>query len=322
MRRLQGRAAIVPILLWGGVAATAQGPNSSYTLSIRGPCGEVIEGLPGSTYDDGTAGLGDFERPGAGHTWDVVLTKEVAPDVPFEDRGITWGWVWAIGVEGPVRITAITGFCEFRNFPSRVELTGLPNGTGPQTEENHGALSWKVLPDHSRIDRGSWVVARIRVFGEFPETAGESVTARVFFTSRIGSTGAPNGPAVDESAPGGIRITPDSGNPPLALENCEVTFRAAIPRGAFIRCDANDDGAVDVSDPVRILNDLFVEGPQSLCGAASDCNGDRRIEIADAIFGLTYLFVGGPPPPAPFPRCAVSPETPGEECPAGSTRCP
>src|SRR5688572_155685 len=128
--------------------------NPLYTFSIGGPCGETIVGPPGSTYDDGTGGVPYFNdiierervpRRSVGHTWDIVLTTENN----FVDSG-AYSWMFAVGVDGPLRITDITldgtAGCPFGEYPecqasgfAFTEVTGPPVGGGPQTEENRGA---------------------------------------------------------------------------------------------------------------------------------------------------------------------------------------
>lgn len=78
--------------------------------------------------------------------------------------------------------------------------------------------------------------------------------------------------------------------------------------------DFNQDGNFDVSDPVSLLNHLFLGGPPPQCGDGTltdpanltllDCNGDGRIDLSDAVCKLQFLFLGGPPPVACVdPRC-------------------
>jgi hypothetical protein len=121
------------------------------------------------------------------------------------------------------------------------------------------------------------------------------------------------------------------GHPDLAvtneLANTMTVFlnRASTPV-RFRRGDANADGLVDLSDAVRVLNYLFVSGPEPSCPAAFDINADRLTNIADPIYLLQFLFNGGPPPPLPFPDCGplapddafgCSEDTPGCEASAG-----
>jgi hypothetical protein len=61
--------------------------------------------------------------------------------------------------------------------------------------------------------------------------------------------------------------------------------------GIFVRGDANLDEAVDVSDPVRILNTLFLGGEPLGCEQAADANRDNRLDISDPVTILNYLFL-------------------------------
>jgi hypothetical protein len=80
----------------------------------------------------------------------------------------------------------------------------------------------------------------------------------------------------------------------------------------FRRGDSNDDGSVDLTDGVFVLNYLFLGGPAPECLDAANTNADENIDLADGVFVLNYLFLGGPPPPAPGPdRCD---EMPGLGC--------
>ncbi len=61
--------------------------------------------------------------------------------------------------------------------------------------------------------------------------------------------------------------------------------------GVFLRGDANIDGFVDVSDPIRVLGFLFVSAEQFVCPRTADVNSDRALDISDPIAILTQLFV-------------------------------
>jgi len=71
------------------------------------------------------------------------------------------------------------------------------------------------------------------------------------------------------------------------------------PPPRFRRGDANDDGAVNLSDAVHILSHLFQGGPGAECRDAMDSNDDGALDLSDAVFALNWLFLGGPAPPAP-----------------------
>jgi len=69
-------------------------------------------------------------------------------------------------------------------------------------------------------------------------------------------------------------------------------------------CDFNDNGRFDLSDPVALLNRLFMGGVPYACGALTaedslavlDSNASGRIDLSDAVHMLTFLFLGGDTP--------------------------
>jgi len=73
----------------------------------------------------------------------------------------------------------------------------------------------------------------------------------------------------------------------------------------FQRGDANNDGAVNISDPSFILGALFLGAAQRPipCADAADANDDGRVEINDAIALFSWLFRGGAAPAAPAAGC-------------------
>ncbi|MCZ6651973.1 MAG: amidohydrolase family protein, partial [Planctomycetota bacterium] len=74
----------------------------------------------------------------------------------------------------------------------------------------------------------------------------------------------------------------------------------------FRRGDCNDDGTVDISDAVCILNWLFLGGTAPGCVAATNVDGVGQLTITDPIYLLTHLFRGGPVPVEPFRGCGTS----------------
>ncbi len=67
-----------------------------------------------------------------------------------------------------------------------------------------------------------------------------------------------------------------------------------------LRGDANNDGGIDISDAIYLLEFLFASGtgPQP-CAATGDPNGDTLVDIGDAIYLLDFLFSLGMPPVSP-----------------------
>ncbi len=76
----------------------------------------------------------------------------------------------------------------------------------------------------------------------------------------------------------------------------------------FIRADVNDDGRIDISDPIGVLQDQFMGVPaRAPCRDALDSNDDGKVDISDSVFLLSYLFVGGLVIPPPHPKAGTDP---------------
>ncbi|MCS5626935.1 MAG: lamin tail domain-containing protein, partial [Planctomycetes bacterium] len=80
-----------------------------------------------------------------------------------------------------------------------------------------------------------------------------------------------------------------------------------VPSGWQLPGDANQDGVLDISDPVRLLRQLYLGVPgeipcdsDDLAAGGSlvvlDVNGDSMADLSDAVYSLNYLFTRGPEP--------------------------
>ncbi len=61
----------------------------------------------------------------------------------------------------------------------------------------------------------------------------------------------------------------------------------------FRRADCNDDGVVDISDAIFLVNSLFVGVGVITCEDACDSNSDAVMDVSDPIFTLNFLFRSG-----------------------------
>jgi len=117
--------------------------------------------------------------------------------------------------------------------------------------------------------------------------------------------------APDQSAVFGFTAGTGAAAETGEVDNLVVSRLVPGPANAnWQRCEANGDGARDVSDAVFVLAWLFTAGSAPACEIACDCNADGSRDISDPIFDLTYQFLGGPAPAAPYPACE-----PFEGCP-------
>ena len=83
-----------------------------------------------------------------------------------------------------------------------------------------------------------------------------------------------------------------------ALEGEKLENRILCPK-RFVRGDANNDKALDISDPIKTLFYLYA-GTTITCLDAADSNDDGIINITDPVFSLNHLFKDGVSIPAPY----------------------
>ncbi len=98
----------------------------------------------------------------------------------------------------------------------------------------------------------------------------------------------------------------------LSTEDLTLRIRL-LPQAAFVRGDANGDGAMDLTDALSILFFLF-EGLDGICQEAGNANDDLHLDLTDAIYTLERLFLAPEPLPGPFPSCGGDPTLPSLEC--------
>lgn len=60
--------------------------------------------------------------------------------------------------------------------------------------------------------------------------------------------------------------------------------------------DANNDGSVNVGDPVYLVNYIFKYGPEPACFDAADANNDCAVNVGDPVYLINYVFKYGPAP--------------------------
>jgi len=88
---------------------------------------------------------------------------------------------------------------------------------------------------------------------------------------------------------------------PIVLEAAKPALLAPVTMlPIFRRGDANGDGEVNVADPMKTLQYLFLRDRAVPCVDALDANDDGAINIADPVALVMALFASGPaiPPPA------------------------
>ena len=96
---------------------------------------------------------------------------------------------------------------------------------------------------------------------------------------------------------------------------CEFTCPDddVVPGGPqFRRGDGDDNGSIQLTDGIFILNFLFLGGSDPICFDAADADDNGAIQLTDGIFILNFLFLGGDAPPAPGLDCGEDTDDPDD----------
>ena len=100
------------------------------------------------------------------------------------------------------------------------------------------------------------------------------------------------------------------------LASCACLFVVTVVYGGIEspdiinRGDANNDGSVNLADPVMISNYLFRAGDPPPCLNQADANDDGSVNLADTTYLYNFLFGSGPEPPFPGignTECSIDP---------------
>ncbi|HDS00698.1 MAG TPA: M28 family peptidase [candidate division Zixibacteria bacterium] len=85
----------------------------------------------------------------------------------------------------------------------------------------------------------------------------------------------------------------DAGNPPL---KDTATFSITITDPEYVCGDANNDGDVNLTDAVYIINYIFIAGPPPDPLLSGEVNCDGTLNVSDGVWILNYVFIGGSEP--------------------------
>ncbi len=100
----------------------------------------------------------------------------------------------------------------------------------------------------------------------------------------------------------------------LVLAVLPVMRSPAGAAATFVRGDVNTDGWTDLSDPISTLFWVFGGLLDLPCMDAADADDNGTIDITDAIWVLEYLFREGNAPASPFPDCGIDPTSDEISC--------
>ena len=75
----------------------------------------------------------------------------------------------------------------------------------------------------------------------------------------------------------------------------------------FLRGDSDSNNLLNLADAIYTATWLYSDGNAPACLDAADANDDGSLDISDPLYTLLYLFAGSAPPPFPFPLSGEDP---------------
>ena len=94
-----------------------------------------------------------------------------------------------------------------------------------------------------------------------------------------------------------------------------------LPSQPFIRGDGNGDLGLDIADPVWLVASIYHDGPPAPCPDAADSNDDGLVDASDVVYLIEYLFRAGDAPSSPFPDCGLDVTEDDVDCLGGAPVC-
>lgn len=279
---------------------------------VASSTGSVIVGSNGGNFDGSDENILVFDPISEAITQWVTVEGSITRFMEYDGE-----WVVPVGYPGndftaaPVVswIDAATGTVtgsvniavDTADFPGPSDITDLGNGTALVTVYG-GSAEVFLLDLAKRTLIETWPLEST----DFSQSAALLLDdGRVLVSDLLGGwmkildpqNGALETLATGLSLP--VDLCLKSGRIFATEQGLEQVAVFSAP-GSFVRGDANMDQTVDVSDPIKLLNYLFLGGDLT-CEDAGDANDDGVLDLADAVNVLEFLFAAGSVPTFPFP---------------------
>jgi len=250
------------------------------------------------------------------HEEPLTYTVEIPPCEGFWLLGAEiWSTMGVMGVVMPVSATnpkPIEGFSFGTTWPLEHARMAEMNLEGTVTEEVGAEFTNFDIHNEDTPDRRGWATCAVILDWKepfqrqtIPPGAGQRIVNLVYdILPPSGSVPRSiSVPFVDGLGDPPVKIVFSVGGQDVVPEIRNGQIQISMPPPEFVRGDANDNGALSISDPIFLLSYLFAGGTEPPCEDAADANDDGILDLSDPVSILGYLFMGGeiPPPSPPGP---------------------
>ena len=276
--------------------------------------------IRGAAPFEGILGTGSFCTAGEGviaHASNVgPITIYLNVVSRFEGaEGRVQGWSFSVPLEGVGDVVSAT---TAGTAADRKENGGLVSAGFAKTELSQysgggvrkGAVTGVVLSlteGTTLPPRGTESVLALEITGP------ESGTSVLFLRDGLRGSGQPVSNVI--TVGGDSRLACNQGTTRLVIQHGHADSHL------FKRGNANNDLGIDIADPIWIVNELYLEGPATPCGDYADANDDGLLDASDVVYLIEYLFRAGASPPEPFRECGVDPTSDDVGCFGPSLEC-
>jgi hypothetical protein len=127
----------------------------------------------------------------------------------------------------------------------------------------------------------------------------------------------PRSPAIDAgTSTGAPTIDIDGHRRPcgVGVDMGAYEFGDCGPPVRFKRGKVEGTGDIEITDVIVTFSYLFRGEVELSCLDAADSNDDGQLNIADPIYDLLFLYFSGSPPASPYPDCEVDPTIDELDC--------
>jgi hypothetical protein len=291
---------------FGGILGYLDQKRTSVRSQVQSSVNVVFKIVTNSGNDISTAATAVTLDGDAPVTVESLFVSHNGGELTPLETAWTTATRWRTSLALPVADNAF----EFLGFDAGGSLVGSAAIDIHTSAHPSGAVVNQFFPDTGRAAGGDQITflgdgftPNMKVY--FGGIEAPSVTSPTPDFAQVIAPPAPYPPPLDGKVDIEIAIGQSRTRLPLAF-----TY---IGSGGFVRGDVNTTGSVEISDALAALVHLFAGRP-IFCEDTADTDDNGTLNLSDAMVILNYLFKDGAPPAAPFPALGIDPTVDSLTC--------